>query len=271
MIRKLDIVPTDTVVLLTTDIVYGHRTEFCGAQYIPLKLSLMKPRMHFPYDKEVDLPVIVFLCGGGWMETDHNAWIPELVWFAKMGYAVASVQYPVTAATRFPDSMNAVEAALNFLKNQRELKIDPDRIMLMGESAGAYLALLCAAELGSDILDAVVAFYPPVGPMQLIDHHTGECTIELPNGADKFPSLLDIIGNTMPPVMILHGTEDELVPKIHGEKIYQRLQELGIPSELLLIEGANHAENHFFQEPVKKQISEFLENATKYKQEESVL
>lgn len=264
MIRKIEVSPVDATVFLTTDIVYGSRTEFCGAQYMPLKLSLIKPRIHFHYDEEKIFPVIVFLCGGGWAETDHNAWIPELSWFAKHGYAVASVQYPVTSMTRFPESLNAVEKALEFLRaHSEELKINTDKMILMGESAGAYLALLCAGTVGKNVLDAVVAFYPPIGPMQLIDEKTGKCTVELPNGAEKFPSLLDSVSEMMPPTMILHGTADELVPVEHGEAIYQKLLTLNVPAELLIIEGANHAENHFFQVPVKEDILNFLNEVVK--------
>lgn len=259
MITKLKVTPDEKVIVATTDIVYGYRTEFCGAQYVPLKMTLLKPRVHFSYDQEVIPPVIVFLCGGGWSETDHNAWLPELSWFAKKGFAVASVQYPVTNATRHPDSLNAVKSAIQYLvTHHSELRIDTSKLTIMGESAGAYLALLTAASRQDLPINEAVAFYPPIGPMQLIDPVSGKCTVELPNGAERFPSLLDVVGQTMPRTMILHGTSDQLVPVAHGIAIYEKLQALGVESDLLLIENADHAENHFFQPSVKQRIIEFL-------------
>lgn len=261
MIKTINITPTNATILLTTDIVYGYRTEFCNAQYIPLKLSLMKPRTYFHFDKEYIPPTILFVCGGGWSDTDHNVWMPELCWFAKKGYAIASIQYPVTTTTRFPEHLDAINTAIHFLcEHSRKLKINMENLTLMGESAGAYLALLCAATNGSSTIDSVVAFYPPVGPMQLINPQTGICSIELPNGAERFPSLLDSIQKDMPPTLILHGTSDEIVPTDHGKDIYQKLQNLDIPSDLFLIEGANHADSHFFQPLIKEQILEFIIN-----------
>ncbi|MCI9068462.1 MAG: alpha/beta hydrolase [Lachnospiraceae bacterium] len=256
MVERIKIEPDEDVILLTTDVVYGYRTEFCGAQYLPLKLSLMRPRIHFSYDEKKTVPALLFLCGGGWSETDHNAWLPELSWFGKRGYAVVSVQYPVTAATRFPESLEAVKKAVSYLKaNGEALHIDMGHPVVMGESAGAYLALLYAAREGAA---GAVAFYPPVSPTALVDQETGECVLELPCGADRFPSLLGEIGEGMPPVMILHGTADSLVPYSHGERIYERILEAGGRAELLLIEGADHAERNFFQEAVKERILRFL-------------
>jgi len=259
MIKKISIEPTDPAVFLSADIVYGNRREFCRSQFIPLKVSIMKPRVYFHFDREITLPTIVFLCGGGWQDTDHNVWLPELCWFVKHGYAVASVQYPVTSTTRHPESLNDIIHALDFLQeHSEELNINTDKMVLMGESAGAYMALLCAAADKKERISSVTAFYPPIGPIQMVDPVTNEPLITLPNGAELFPSLLDSMPASMPPSLILHGTADEIVPLTHGEQIYQRLQELGVPSELIVVEGANHADSHFFQPKVKEMILDFI-------------
>lgn len=257
MMERMEIEAKESAVLLTTDVVYGYRTEFCGAQYIPLKLSLMRPRIHFQYDREEVLPTILFLCGGGWTETDHNAWLPELSWFAKKGYAIASVQYPVTAVTRFPESLEAIKKAVSYLEaHSEEFHIDMEHKIIMGESAGAYLALLYAAR---EKAKGVVALYPPISPTALRDKKTNACVLELPCGAEKFPSLLDEIKEGMPQAMILHGTADDLVPFSHGEQICEKIWKTGGKAELLLIEGAGHAESHFFQEAVKERILQFMD------------
>ena len=268
MRTELNLDAAEATIFLTTDIVYSSRVEFCGCQYVPLKLSIMRPRYHFACDTCRRWPTIVFLCGGGWTETDRNAWLPELTYFAKRGYAVASVQYPVSAATRFPDQIVSIKEAVRFLRvNAGELRLDMEHTALFGESAGAYLALLSASTPGqygspryggvSDSVDAVVALYPPVSPGYLIEDEGG-CSLELPRDAMEYPSLLDTIGADMVPAMLLHGSADTLVPLSNGEKIYQHMQSLGIAGELYVLNGADHSDVKFFQDDVKALIIEFL-------------
>lgn len=269
MRRELDIAPVDSAIVLTTDVVYSNRIEFCGCQYVPLKLSLIRPRYHFACDRYERHPTIVFLCGGGWTETDHNVWLPELVWFAKRGYAVASVQYPVSAATRFPEQIESIKTAIRFLRiHAEELRLDMEHTAVAGESAGAYLALLCASTPGkygtdkyagvSDRVDAAVALYPPISPSALVKAD-GECVIALTPDAAEYPSLLDTIGPGMVPTMLLHGRDDSIVPCSHGERIYERLQSCGVDSELCVLAGADHADIKFFQPEVKECVLSFLD------------
>lgn len=268
MKKVLYVEPVDSTIFLTTDIVYTSRVEFCGCQYVPLKFSLLRPRYHFDCDRDERWPVIVFLCGGGWTETDHNAWLPELMWFAKHGWAVASVQYPVSASTRFPESVTCVKEAIRFLRIYAgELRLDMEHSALVGESAGAYLALLCAStpgqyrsdkyDVAADTVDAAVALYPPIAPLALMEKN-GECAIELPRDAASYPSLLDTISADMVPSLILHGSEDSLVPVSHSEKIYEHMQAMGVDSSLYIVEGADHADIKFFQPEVKKLVLDFL-------------
>ncbi|EOT30597.1 hypothetical protein [Enterococcus saccharolyticus] len=108
------------VINLLPKIVYGHRMEGSNAVYRPLSLSLMRPRMSFPYDeKHTNLPVIIWLFGGSFSAMDRNVWTPELAWFAKRGYAVASIDYSVTARAKFPDQIEDVKLAIRYLKAQR--------------------------------------------------------------------------------------------------------------------------------------------------------
>jgi len=84
MKRELDITIKDEVLTLGADLVYMQRPYWCNAGFYPLKMSLIRPRNFFAYDRQRDpMPVIVWLCGGGWTEVDHNVWIPELTYFAR--------------------------------------------------------------------------------------------------------------------------------------------------------------------------------------------
>ncbi len=109
MIKKIQMNCDKPVINLIPKIVYGYRMEGSNAVYRPLSLSLMRPRISFPYDeKHSNLPVIVWLCGGSFSVMDRNVWTPELAWFEKRGYAVASIDYSVTARAKFSDQIEDV-------------------------------------------------------------------------------------------------------------------------------------------------------------------
>ena len=282
MRKVFEIEPRESTVFLTSDIVYGYRIEFCNAQYIPLKLSIMKPRYYFPYDTKQVLPTIVFLCGGAWVENDKNVWLPELAWFAKRGYAVASIQYAVTAKSRFPDNILNVKQGIRFLRSHsEEFGIDTDRIILMGESAGGYLTSLCAATNNTrdfdkgDNLDqssqitAAVAFYPPAEPGDIlrgkVEPTAGNPTPAVPPQFDMpadtflYPSVVDYISKDTVPMLLLHGLADDLVDPSNSERIYKALQNAGVCSELFLVKDAGHADYRFIQPEMKEQILAFMD------------
>lgn len=257
--EKIKIDPVLPAILMTADIVYGYRIEFCGAQYQPLKLSLIKPRVSFSYDPPRMLPVIAFLCGGGWIETDHNVWIPELTWYAKHGYAVASVQYPMTANTKYRDIVDAIQQALVYLRqHQAEFGINAEKIALMGESAGAYLALLTGAcGTGDAAVNCVVALYPPVSPLALVNAD-GSCPVEVRRDAADFPDVTQLMSDRMPPTMLLHGSVDSLVPVEHSCRIQQALDAQKVENEFLCLENADHADYRFFQPEIKERVHDFI-------------
>lgn len=147
MQKKIKVSREQPIINLIPEIVYGHRIEGSNAVYRQLSLSLMRPRMSFPYDTpHKNLPTIIWLCGGSFSAMDRNVWTPELAWFAKRGFAVASIDYSVTARAKFPNQIEDVKLAIRYLKaHAEELGLDPQRFVAMGESAGGYLAALVGA------------------------------------------------------------------------------------------------------------------------------
>jgi probable DNA metabolism protein len=161
MKKTIKLTAKEPLIALADGIVYAQRPDFCDITTRDLRVSLIRPRAFFDYDKRVVWPVVVFICGGAWTEMDRNAWIPELAWFAKKGYVIASVDYSVTARTRFPQQIVDIKEAIRFLRAHADkLGIDPNRFAVMGESAGGYLAALtgAAGELFEVSVNAFDAF-----------------------------------------------------------------------------------------------------------------
>lgn len=261
----------DDVVLLTSGIVYAQRPFWCNAGNELMQLSLMRPRCNFPYDRTGIHPVIVFLAGGSFREVDRNVWMPELVYFAKHGYAVASVEYGTSMKTKFPDQIIEIKSAIRFLRaHAADLHLDPKRFAVMGESAGGYFSGLVGLTgktkeydkgenlaYESSVSAAVTWYLPQVATSVVADPRKGE----IPFDAQNYPVLSDLASQDAPPFLLLHGTADTLVPPKNSEDLYNALVSHGAKADLYEIEGADHADLPFVQEETKKIILDFLDRA----------
>lgn len=247
----------EPVIHLSTEVVYGHRVAWAGVDYRQLKMSIIKPRVHFDYDSREKRPLLLFLAGGGFSEMERNAWIPDLVWFARKGYVVASPDYSVTARTKFPMQIEDVKLAIRYMRaHADEFGFDGNKIIIAGESAGGYLAGLAAlsngdnkydvgeyADMSSDVSGAIL-LYPGV-----------DMTKFLPES----PALQDLARAEAVPMMILQGTADVLVhPDKHSDLLYDALEKAGAPVDYYLIEGADHAAAEFYQDEMKEVMLEFM-------------
>lgn len=273
MIRHLNVDCNEEIITLASSIVYGNRVEWCGSCYRPLELSLLRSRRFFYYDKKEVLPLIVFFCGGGFTEVNPNVWTPELTWYAKHGYAVASVYYSVTARTRFPMQLEDAKLAIRYLRaHANEFGIDVDRIIVMGESAGGYMCSLVGLtgkmreyDVGeyqdfSSEVQGVVTFYPVTDCDSFFKAQ--EVSPDLPDAA-KYLALPKLVDDNSPPFMLLHGTNDSQVSLEQSQALYDALNKQGIRSEFLIVEGAEHADAPFYQPEIKQIILDFMDSITK--------
>ncbi len=92
-------------------------------------------------------PVLIAVHGGGWQlgnRASYQYWGEHL---AEAGYALFAVSYRLSKVEKksYPDAVHDIRAAVQFLRGSAaDLKIDPNRIGLIGDSAGAHLAALVA-------------------------------------------------------------------------------------------------------------------------------
>ncbi len=268
MIEKISIKEPEPVIGLASEIVYRQEPYWCGASARALKLSFMGPRRYYPYDPEVPArPCILFFCGGGFQKQDRNVWIPELVEYAKRGYNVITADYDTFAFTRFPQPLIEAKAALRFIKaNAEHFHIDPDRIAVMGESAGGQLASWVAATMDDP------AYEDGAYPEQ--DSHVKACVCMYPvtdvNAfskpdtirvyTDNFPDTCKLVTGNEPPFLIFHGTDDNQVPHSQSVALHEKLRACNVPCFLYLVEGANHAGPEFSDPEIKEKILAFLAN-----------
>ncbi|WP_033218592.1 alpha/beta hydrolase [Kitasatospora phosalacinea] len=216
------------------------------------------------------VPVVVFVHGGGWRAGRKDDpgprfrdWEPgPFARLAQQGFGVACPQYRLSGEARYPAQSDDLAAALAWLHARAgELGLDTARTVLWGESAGGHLAALAAlsspAPGASATITGCVTWYAPTDLPNLGEdlpgegrHHADDpCSREAlllggPPGrereAARAASPVSHAGPGAPPFLLLHGTDDALVPARQSVRLAEALREHGHQPELRLIAGGNH-------------------------------
>lgn len=267
MIEQLHLEHTQSVLRLTSEVVYLQKPYWCNSSTQLLKLSVLGPRCYYPYDPPAKpLPCIVFFCGGAFQKQDRMVWLPELTYYAEHGYIVVTVDYSTHAYTEFPEQLLEVKAAVRFLRaHAKDFCIDPGRIAAMGESAGGQLAAWLAVTgdsaaypkttdpAESDAVQCCVTFYP------VTDVNAFPAPESLRVRMDNFPDTCALVTEHTPPFFMAHGTSDHQVPYEQSIRLHDCLQKKGIACDLLLIDGAEHGDSLFYGNAVKQKVLTFLD------------
>ena len=159
-------------------------------------------------------------------------------------------------------------------EHSRDYGIDPDRLGMMGASAGGHLACLTAvtaedgtpvdgkkSEAGDTRVKAVAVFFPPTDFLKYGDKTAdpkGDSSIgkairrlAFPDGAsqltdDEITEALRKISparlatSKAPPFLLIHGDADPLVPLQQSEAMLAALKNVGVPAELIVKKGGAH-------------------------------
>lgn len=226
--------------------------EFAKPAGVSLTLDAWIPESAQPQ------PAVILVHGGGWHAGDKrtyiNPWFPTLT---QAGIAWFTINYRLAPQWKYPAAPEDVESAVRWVQaNARKWHIDPQRIALMGESAGGHLVALVGAR-GKVKVKTVVDFYG-VNDLPLVNQQRGKSqNLEafLPDGSDatyKAASPATYIHKGMPPYFFVHGTGDKAVPWQQSPAMCDQMKAAGARCEVFLIEGAPHGVEGMEKNPAWK-------------------
>jgi acetyl esterase/lipase len=232
------------------------------------------------------VPLMIWIHGGGWRMGVKKEM--EIAYLADHGYAIASIDYRFSRDSVFPAQVRDCNAAIRLLwKNAGRWGLDTARFIIAGASAGGHLASLIGMSLNNHRQDfdpypladhpvsikAVINFYGPAdfyafhgdGPGYKVDSATssvslllGGTSLSRPDRA-RYASPTTYVDKGDPPVLILHGDKDPIIPLYLDELFFHVLQQAGVKSELMILPGAGHGGPAFSGDSSREKVLSFLQ------------
>ncbi|WP_088237170.1 alpha/beta hydrolase [Kosakonia oryzendophytica] len=265
---------------LISNVVYSQIRDVRAIRQ--LKMSLLVPRTG-------DLkPAVVYFPGGGFTSADYDKFIEMRLALAQAGFVVAAAEYRVVPST-FPAPVEDGKAAVRYLRaHATEYNIDPERIGVLGDSAGGWMAQMLGVTNAEKVFDkgdnmeqpstvqSVATLYGisnllNIGegfPENIQQVHRSPAVTEalLVNGAafrhfpgatidsDKQKALnaspMGHISGHEPPFLIMHGSADTLVSPRQSAQLYNALKDKNDKVKYILVDGAEHGDISWFQPAV---------------------
>jgi acetyl esterase/lipase len=238
-----------------TDVVYGHKDGMA------LTYDVFTP-------EKANGAGILFMVSGGWF----SIWQPpeqrvlQLQPMLDAGFTVFAIHHGSAPKFKVPEAVSDVRAAVRHVKaNASAYNVDPNRLGVFGGSAGGHLSLMLglnseglpnqatgegrarfmAPRYVADVnapadLAAVVAYFPPVDLRAITGPNERFPALDFDAQQATAISPILFVTKNDPPVLLIHGTADTLVPITASTSIKEVLEETGVTNELIEIEGGDH-------------------------------
>lgn len=222
------------------DIIYDTKSE-------KNKLDL-----YIPLEKKEKYPLLVFIHSGGFFKSDKGRHLSNILNGLLFGYAVASINFRLNDETRYPGSREDAINALNFLAKQKN--IDETNIIIWGESYGSYMALDISINHKKELNFVPAGIVDMYCATDLIDFHKHKINTKqelIVRGKEndyhtfgddleagiRESSFIENITGKEPPIFIIHGEKDDIIPIRYSYELEKRL-----------IEKENRYEAHYIKE-----------------------
>ena len=267
--------------------------DYAGDGQVYHKLDI-----YLPSEKRDSYPVVIHIYGSAWFSNSSKGManldsIGQALLDA--GYALVCPNHRSSMDAKFPAQIQDIKAAIRFVRAKAgEYGFDTSFIGISGFSSGGHLSSLAGAtsnvktaKVGeydvdlegsvgpyTDFSSAVDCVCDWSGPIDLLNM---ECEWERPWGGTPEEALLGVdyagqddlfrtidpityLDPSDPPLIVFHGTKDNVVPHCQGVELYEAVQKQGIVTDLNLVEGAGHGIN-LFVEPWLSEMVEFVNAA----------
>jgi acetyl esterase/lipase len=237
-------------------------------------------------------PLVIWIHGGAWQ---YGTRADPPLGPVQAGYAMASVDFQPAGTAVFPAQIHDIKAAIRFLRARAdEYGYDTDRIAVWGTSSGGHLAALAGTTGGNPQLEgslgeyagvdsgvqAVIDFFGPTDLLTILKQSTPHgLSVRVPalqrllGGSPDAPGVRELarlaspvhhVDGGSPPLLILHGVQDNQVPINQSIELDQAYRRHGRDSRLVFIPAAGHTDPVYFEPACMAQVTAFLDRVLKH-------
>lgn len=212
-----------------------------------------------------NVPTVIYIHGGGWFFGDRTGALPYLMPWLARGWNVLNVEYRMSGAASAPAAVEDVRCALRWAyRNAAQFHLNTAQIMVTGHSAGGHLALMAGMLQESDGLDDACPADPGEPPLKVaavVDWYGPTDLPDLLDGPNRktyavawFAGLLDrhaqaervsplhYVRPQLPPIFIVHGDQDPVVPYANSVHLHDLLDRQHDPNQLYTVHGGKHGQ-----------------------------
>ncbi len=265
-------------------VLYLKDVEFARKNDYPLHLQILVPDkpgaggLGAPLRTE-RYPLVAFVQGAGWRKQDTHASLPALCSLVKRGYVVASIEHCPTAIACFPAQVEDTQAAVRFLLEHADAyRIDGKNLFLWGDSSGGHTVLMAGMQAEwAPRINGIIDFYGPTDLLMMsaastpaADHDAPESPEGLLIGGKRVsenPELarqaspLHVLGmeTPVPPVLVMHGSQDSVVDFRQSVVLVEKLKALGKEVSFYCVEGGDHGGSPFWSWAVLEVVADFMQ------------
>nr|WP_315401584.1 alpha/beta hydrolase [uncultured Duganella sp.] len=247
-------VPAD--VRVVADQTYSQHGSHC------LKLDL-----YLPGNAKQDMPVVVFVHGGGWRSGYRSEFVPMALRLARNGYASATVTYRLAGEAMYPAAVHDVRAAVRWVREHAgDYGLDPKRIALAGGSAGGQIAALAGVTgqmnqfdpgaAGSDVSSAVQAIVNIDGLSDFTSEaaRVNEDDPKKPVSAAGYwfggryaeraalwreASPIQYVNSSMPPILFIGSAQPRFA--VGRDEMVEKMTQMRVDSRVVLLPDTPHS------------------------------
>ena len=248
-------------------------------------------------------PLLVWSGGSGWLsDAGKDSAEPIARYFTARGYAVAGVSVRSSEQAVFPAQVHDVKAAVRWLRaHAPDHGLDPERVAVMGDSSGGWLAAMAAltgdrpelaGEVGvtgpSSAVQAAVDLYGPTEFLSMDEqmlpgaceefnaaYGLSDCHADPRSPESRLlgapirerPDLVaqaspvTYASSTAPPMLIMHGQRDVLVPEAQSRALHEALRRASAPVTFVSVPDAGHAWRQVLAGGRMADVAAFLDTA----------
>jgi uncharacterized protein (TIGR03067 family) len=263
---------------------YGEATIITNIPYVAQPLPRQNFDLILPAKKGGQpFPLIVWIHGGAWL-SGIKEW-DNVKYLVRHGYAIASIDYRFSTESPFPTQIQDCNTALNFILAQAtNYGISSKRFVVGGGSAGGHLALLLGLarseqNFGVDPSIKPLAILDFFGPadfnkmkddletihsekgLELFKDAVGKllgAPVDQPSDKAKLASPVNFVSAANPPVLILQGGMDDLVPAAQSRRLHDALDRAGVKNQLIMVDAAGHDGPLFSTPEIEAKVISFL-------------